>query len=91
MPRSVSPGESVSVTLEVVSLKSKAGGSPVEFTLEPIPDSVSAAGEKQKIQTGFESENVGASTDDLDCTCVSHTSAACQRAGILSDMPFGCE
>ncbi|DBA68488.1 TPA: Cilia- and flagella-associated protein 74 [Trebouxia sp. C0005] len=46
MPRSVSPGESVSVTLEVVSLKSKAGGSPVEFTLEPIPDSVSAAGFK---------------------------------------------
>ncbi|DBA92223.1 hypothetical protein WJX77_001787 [Trebouxia sp. C0004] len=46
MPRSVSPGESVSVTLEVVSLKSRAGGSPVEFTLDPIPASVSAAGFK---------------------------------------------
>ena len=58
MPRSVSPGESVSVTLEVVSLKSKAGGSPVEFTLDPIPASVSAAGEKQQTQTRFESEHV---------------------------------
>jgi len=46
MPRSVSPGESVSVTLEVVSLKSKAGGSPVEFTLDPIPASVLASGEQ---------------------------------------------
>ncbi len=46
MPRSVSPGESVSVMLEVVSLKSKAGGSPVEFTLDPIPAAVLAAGEK---------------------------------------------
>ena len=46
MPRSVSPGESVSVTLEVVSLKSKTGGSPVEFTLDPIPAYVSASGEK---------------------------------------------
>ncbi|DBA95272.1 TPA: Cilia- and flagella-associated protein 74 [Trebouxia sp. C0006] len=46
MPRSVSPGESVSVMLEVVSLKSKAGGSPVEFTLDPIPAAVLAAGFK---------------------------------------------
>ena len=46
MPRSVSPGESVSVTLEIVSLKSKAGGSPVEFTLDPIPASVLASGEQ---------------------------------------------
>jgi len=29
-----------------VSLKSKAGGSPVEFTLDPIPAYVSASGEK---------------------------------------------
>lgn len=43
MPKAVAPGESVSVTLEVVS-KSKAGGSPVEFHIDPIPASVTAAG-----------------------------------------------
>jgi len=58
MPSSVSPGERVPVTLEVVSLKSKAGGSPVEFTLDPILAFVSAAGEKRKTQTRFESEHV---------------------------------
>ncbi len=44
MPKAVSPGNSVSVTCEVVSLKGKGGGSPVEFTLDAIPASVSAAG-----------------------------------------------
>lgn len=44
MPKAVAPGESASVTLEVVSIKSKAGGSPVEFNIDPLPASVSAAG-----------------------------------------------
>ena len=43
MPKAVAPGESVSATLEVVSIKSKAGGSPVEFSIDPIPASVTGA------------------------------------------------
>lgn len=44
MPKAVAPGESVSVTVDVVSIKSKAGGSPVELTIDPIPAPVTAAG-----------------------------------------------
>ena len=44
MPKAVAPRESVSATLEVVSIKSKAGGSPVEFNIDPIPASVTGAG-----------------------------------------------
>lgn len=44
MPKAAAPGESVSVTVDVVSIKSKAGGSPVELTIDPIPASATAAG-----------------------------------------------
>ena len=44
MPKAVAAGESVSVTVEVVSIKSKVGGSPVEFNIDPIPASVTGAG-----------------------------------------------
>lgn len=44
MPKAVAPGESVSAVIEVVSLKSKAGGAPVELILDPIPPSMMTAG-----------------------------------------------
>ena len=44
MAKAVAPGESVSAAIEVVSLKSKAGGAPVELILDPIPPSVTTAG-----------------------------------------------
>ena len=44
MPGATPPGKSVSITLEVISIKGRAGGSPVELALDPIPAPVSAAG-----------------------------------------------
>ena len=44
MSKAVAPGESVSVTIEVVSIKGKAGGSPVELNIDPIPAAAAAAG-----------------------------------------------
>ena len=45
MPKPVSWGETASMSLEVVSIKGKAGGSPAELTLDPLPPAVAAAGD----------------------------------------------
>ena len=44
VPKAVSWGETASVSLEVVSIKGKAGGSPVELTLDPPSPALLAAG-----------------------------------------------
>lgn len=44
VPKSISWGETASVSLEVVSIKGKAGGSPAELTLDPPSSAFLAAG-----------------------------------------------
>lgn len=45
MPRALSWGETASVSLEVVSIKGKAGGSPAELTLDPLSPAALVAGD----------------------------------------------
>lgn len=45
VPKPVSWGETASISLEVVSIRGKAGGGPAELTLDPIPPAVAAAGD----------------------------------------------
>lgn len=44
MPKAISWGETASASLEVVSIKGKAGGSPAELTLDPLTPAALAAG-----------------------------------------------
>ena len=80
MPRAVAPGQSVSATVEVVSIKGKTGGSPVELTLDPLVASVTAAGMTHHFFLGFKS-------------CMHHTyhtSGTALPCLTLSHMPYMC-
>lgn len=48
IPETISWGETASVSLEVVSIKGKAGGSPAELTLDPLSPAVLAAGKLRR-------------------------------------------
>ena len=53
IPETISWGETASVSVEVVSIKGKAGGSPAELTLDPLSPVVLAAGKPRRLHVGY--------------------------------------